>query len=149
MALRSGIGVLSSTLPGGIWILPGGESAPRSFGDEYVNGPWCLRHEPPLASSMRDVAKGVGLDFEAVICDTQDDDYPPGPTGIDEQRIMEALLRLEEVGIELRWSTVLRVLADLIARREQSDAPGSRVGGGIVPRNPSTDTPDDEPKGEG
>jgi hypothetical protein len=49
-----------------------------------------------------------------------DDELPAGLDGIDEQRILEAILRLEEVAKELGWATVLRVYADLTRRREQA-----------------------------
>lgn len=49
-----------------------------------------------------------------------EDTLPAGPDGIDEQRIMEAILRLEEVAQELGWSTVLRVFSEMVLRREQA-----------------------------
>lgn len=47
---------------------------------------------------------------------SDDDAYPAGPTGIDEVRVLDAVLRLAEVASEVGWPTVLRVIADVVSR---------------------------------
>lgn len=46
-----------------------------------------------------------------------DDSYPPGATGIDEMRVLDAVLRLAEIASEVGWPLVLRVIADVMDRR--------------------------------
>lgn len=49
------------------------------------------------------------------------------PDGIDQQRILELIARLEDIVTELGWGTVLGVLSDLFRAREQS-SPGATKG---------------------
>jgi hypothetical protein len=50
----------------------------------------------------------------------EDESYPPGATGIDEARVLDAVLRLAEVAQEVGWPTTLRVIADVMSRRDRT-----------------------------
>ena len=48
-----------------------------------------------------------------------DGEYRRGPTGIDEERVVEAFLRLEEIAMEVGWVTARQIIRKLLRTRRQ------------------------------